>query len=479
MSLPDLIEIAPLEKPVHAGIAVPGSKSITNRALVLAALADGETTLRGALWSEDTRVMVDGLLKLGFVVKVEPDPDEVCNRAITVQGLGGKIPNAGTLDKPLELFVGNAGTAARFLATLVCLGHGIYRLDGVKRMRERPQEALFDALRELGYCIDSANSKLPALVHGGGPKPGAICCVSIAESSQFASALLICAKAGGWHVTVVGDNAEESPYVAMTSKLIEAFPNRGGGFQIEPDASSGSYFWAAVPPLPSGERQEICEDLPDAGVDFTTRMNSAFAVRVLNWPHPSDWQIDARFPEYVVLVAPVNLYSALEIAEAERRLAQMWGPKWRERFEDGSRKNSERVEAERDAVRVSRNTDLGDSIMTLIVLAPLAHHKIMFADLGRLRLQECERVVALRTELSKCGAKVIEEGDTLTVYPSKLHGAEIETYNDHRMAMCFAILGLKVPGIKIKNPACVKKTFPNFFQKLADPPPHGLGATIL
>jgi 3-phosphoshikimate 1-carboxyvinyltransferase len=102
-----------------------------------------------------------------------------------------------------------------------------------------------------------------------------------------------------------------------------------------------------------------------------------------------------------------------------------------------------------------------------------------FQDLGRLRLQETERVVALRTELAKCGAKVVEEGDTLTVYPSQLHGAEIETYNDHRMAMCFAVLGLKVPGIKIKNPACVKKTVPNFFQKLAALPPKGLGATIL
>ena len=117
--------------------------------------------------------------------------------------------------------------------------------------------------------------------------------------------------------------------------------------------------------------------------------------------------------------------------------------------------------------------------MSSIVIAPLANNVVTFTDLGRLRLQECERVVALRTELTKCGAKVVEEGDTLTVYPSKLHGAEIETYNDHRMAMCFAILGLKVPGIKIKNPACVKKTFPNFFQKLAAPPPKGLGATIL
>ena len=118
--------------------------------------------------------------------------------------------------------------------------------------------------------------------------------------------------------------------------------------------------------------------------------------------------------------------------------------------------------------------------MTAIVMAPLAFSTpTRFADLGRLRVQECERVTALRTELTKCGVKVVEEGDTLTVWPSKLHGAEIETYNDHRMAMCFAILGLKVPGIKIHNPACVKKTFPNFFQKLAAPPPGGLGTTIL
>src|SRR5207244_7068693 len=130
----------------------------------------------------------------------------------------------------------------------------------------------------------------------------------------------------------------------------------------------------------------------------------------------------------------------------------------------------------------SRAHDLGDSIMTAIVLtafAPSGYESytkfVKFTDLGRLRVQECERVVALRTELTKCGANVVEEGDTLTVYPSELHGAEIETYNDHRMAMCFAILGLKVPGIKIKNPSCVKKTFPNFFQKLTTPPPSGWG----
>src|SRR3954464_5109902 len=162
--IPELIEIVPLQKPVRAEITVPGSKSITNRALILAALADGETILQGALWSEDTQVMVEALKKLGVEVKVAPDPEEFCNRTISVKGLGGKIPNAGTEEKPLEIFVGNAGTAARFLAAFICLGKGVYRLDGVSRMRERPQEALFVALRELGYRVETANNKLPATI---------------------------------------------------------------------------------------------------------------------------------------------------------------------------------------------------------------------------------------------------------------------------------------------------------------------------
>ncbi len=418
MPLPDLIEIVPLTQPVRADITVPGSKSITNRALVLAALAGGETTLQGALWSEDTQVMVDCLQELGFMVNVEQDAKESCNRTITVYGLGGQVPRGGSEAQPLELFVGNAGTAARFLAAMVCLGDGVYRLHGVPRMHERPQSALFQSLRQLGYRIDATNDKLPALIHGAGPKPGAKCTVSIDASSQFASSLLLSAGVGGWSVEVLGENADESPYVAMTSELVKAFPHRGGKFQIEPDASSGSYFWAA-------------QWITSTWVADREAATDQSCIRVLDWP-TTNWQIDSRYSES----------SELPVA-------------------------------------VSRKTDLGDSIMTAIAVAPRGFTPIRFTDLGRLRVQECERVVALRTELTKCGAKVIETGDTLEVFPSALHGAEIETYNDHRMAMCFAILGLKVPGIKIKNPACVKKTFPNFFQKLAAAPPYGLGATIL
>jgi 3-phosphoshikimate 1-carboxyvinyltransferase len=482
MSLPDLIEIVPLTQPVRAEITVPGSKSITNRALILAALADGEVTLLGALWSEDTQVMTAALQELGFEIKVELDPAEFCNRTITVKGLGGKIPKAGTAEEPLELFVGNAGTAARFLAAFVCLGDGVYRLSGVPRMHERPQAALFSALRELGYQVESekGNDKLPVKIFGRAilsyhrdiqplsPKyqealtaqKKSSCKVSIEQSSQFASALLLSSKTSGWEIEIVGENAEESPYVAMTSKLMEVFPWNGGAFRIEPDASSGSYFLAV---------ESVAPDSPEF-LEYSEQFKTEIKTKILNhvsvvaWPM-SGWQMDERFLSFISFGG--LLHDLVTYEKSGKHL----GSKQIEDFVNSGQKGT-----------VSRTSDLGDSIMTAIAIAPFGIEIIDFTDLGRLRVQECERVVALRTELTKCGAKVIEEGDTLTVYPSKpeeLHGAEIETYNDHRMAMCFAVLGLKIPGIKIKNPACVKKTFPNFFQKLAAPTPNGLGATIL
>jgi 3-phosphoshikimate 1-carboxyvinyltransferase len=477
MGLPNLIEIVPLDNPVRAEITVPGSKSITNRALILAALADGPVTLKGALWSEDTQIMVDCLKVLGLAVNVAPESEEPCNRTITVVGFGGRVPPGGTPAKPLDLFVGNAGTTARFLAPFLCLGSGVYRLHGVPRMHERPQAALFQALRELGYRVESENDndRLPARIFSEivarspespteftarqpAPPVPKRCRVSIADSSQFASALLLSAGTGGWNVEIDGENADESPYVVMTARLIEAFPNHGGTFQIEPDASSGSYFWAANwlvsvnawmkdflknKPYPEIQAQfdQVWKwvDTARAGAKTEPVTSEQLAVSVRNWP-TSGWQIDADFPQFIPLPE-----------------------------------------------RISREDQLGDSIMTAVVLAAdlwsgigleKREKGIHFTELGRLRVQECDRVTALRTELAKCGAKVAEDGDSLTVCQDRLHGAEIETYNDHRMAMCFAILGLKVPGIRIKNPACVKKTFPNFFQKLAAPPPHGLGAEI-
>ncbi|HRZ93970.1 MAG TPA: 3-phosphoshikimate 1-carboxyvinyltransferase, partial [Candidatus Paceibacterota bacterium] len=229
MGWPDWIEIIPLAGPVSAQVTVPGSKSITNRALVLAALAEGETILEGALWSEDTRVMAQALQAIGFRVAVESDPAEPANRTITVVGQGGRVPAGGTPENPRDLFVGNAGTAARFLTALVCLGQGVYRLRGVPRMHERPQAGLLAALRHLGYRIDAAGDRLPLAVHGGGPRPGA-CRVSVAQSSQFASALLLCAEAGGWSVRIEGDHSEEQSYIEMTRQMAARFPRCGGRF---------------------------------------------------------------------------------------------------------------------------------------------------------------------------------------------------------------------------------------------------------
>jgi len=402
VALPDVIEIVPLTKPVRAEITVPGSKSITNRALILAALADGETSLLGALWSEDTQVMVEALRKLRFNVAVESDPLEFCNRTITVKGLGGRIPNAGTAKQPLEIFVGNSGTAARFLSALVCLGQGVYRLHGTPRMHERPQAALFQALRELGYRIESPNDRLPALIHGAGPLAGQ-CDVSIEESSQFASALLLCRGRGGWSVGISGANEQEQPYVDMTRGLVKAFPSGGGSFQIEPDASSGSYFWGAAWLLQSGEaaqnqRKALAIGEPTVGAP-NVRLSEPTTVSVAHWPS-SGWQIDAGFPQVILGdAAPTGRGLDTELAPLGRFLT--------------------------NTGEVSRERDLGDSIMTAAVLAPFAGRMVRLTDLGRLRLQESERVVALRIELTKCGAEVLEREDTLTILPfgGKLHGA--------------------------------------------------------
>lgn len=410
MPLPSLIEIEPLGEAPRSRVTVPGSKSITNRALVLAALGRGRTTLRGALWSEDTQAMTECLERLGFDVRVERDPKESGNRTISVVGLEGTIPASRGMAGPVELFVGNAGTAARFLSAMVCLGTGVYRLSGVPRMHERPQAELFRALRELGYRLEAVNDRLPVVIHGGGRRPGH-CAVSVNESSQFASALILGAGTGGWEVSVAGGDEEELPYVEMTRQMVRRFPVNGGEFVVEPDASSGSYFFGADAVLGRGTR-------------------GGGRIEVEAWPD-SGWQADAAFPKYLPL-----------------------------------------------PVEISRATDLADSIMTAIVLAPFGERPVRFTRLGRLRVQECERVFALRTELARCGARVEEEGDTLVVHPSALHGAEVETYRDHRMAMCFAMVGLKVAGIRLKDPGCVRKTFPNFFAKLAEPAPRGLGVRI-
>ncbi|MEI6137565.1 MAG: 3-phosphoshikimate 1-carboxyvinyltransferase [Chloroflexota bacterium] len=440
MTLPAALEVVPVAAPVGARIAVPGSKSETNRALILAALGEGRVTLYGALWSDDTEVMVACLRTLGVEIEVLPDASEPSNRTFVVDGCGGDFAPGGTVARPVELYVGNAGTATRFLTALVALGDGAYKLSGTPRMHERPQGALFAALRQLGYRVDGSGpngDRLPVVVHGAGARPGA-CDVSIEESSQFASALLLCAAYGEWEVTISDANAEESPYVSMTEQVIDVFPQTDEGdgeYQIEGDASSASYLVGAnlLAGLALRAQGGAFVQVPS---DLQSPIPGGDPIEVTNWPH-SGWQFDERFGAF---------------CEAALR--------------------GEPPEV------VSRTTDLADSILTAIVVAPLLARPVRFVDLDHLRVQECDRVAVLYEGLTRCGARVEMIGDDLLVYPSTLHGATIETYEDHRIAMCFTMLGLFVPGMVILNPSCVSKTFPNFFEKLAAPLPDGLGATF-
>jgi 3-phosphoshikimate 1-carboxyvinyltransferase len=393
--LPDILEIQPLAKPPNCTITVPGSKSITNRALILAALADGKCTLQGALWADDTQRMVEALWELGFEVSVEPDPLEECNRTITVVGRGGKIPA-----KKAELFVGNAGTAARFLTALVCLGHGEYTIRGDERMHERPMKELFDALRSLGAGIPISVNSLPVTISATGLRRDGHVTISTERSSQFLSAIYLISPQAGLGFS--GDmDSKTYAYVNMTQDLLSRFadPEMRSQFAVEPDLSSASYFPAT---------QYICGG----------------QIIVAGKPERS-LQVDGEFPRF--LPPPAN--------------------------------------------PVSRLSDLGDSVMTLAICALFGKNTLVVKDAAHLRVQETDRIKAIVTELRKVGgekaAQETDDGFIVNPVPLKeLHGADIETYNDHRMAMCFSVLGLKVPGIRIKNPSCVSKTFPNFFEKL-------------
>ncbi|CAK9078629.1 unnamed protein product [Durusdinium trenchii] len=455
-------------------------------------------------------------------------------------GCNGELPKAGTEEAPLELFVANAGTAARFLSAMVCLGKGVYRISGVPRMHERPQKELIEALRKLGYRVDTPNNKLPAVFFGKGPISGSVT-VSVEESSQFASALLLSSRAGQWDVSIpAGANPDELPYVEMTRELVKAFPHDGGEFQIEADASSASYFHAVNALF--GKIQPV----------------NVLACQPPKSQGGTGWQIDAEFPR----LAPLNenMYSARQqIGEcwkgtkgmSESRLTLLlWAVliqcahlsikmgqvahRWRIQ-QKATTSSAQRVlratvasrtgffyfvsrcllghENIHDPYIISRKrlgefepapkleaseaspvspvafltlaelrTHLGDSIMTAITISGLADGPYAFVQLGVLRKQECERVKALHEELKKCNFRVVESGDTLEVLPIRNEAqpghARIATYHDHRMAMCFATLGLAVPGLKIEDPSCVRKTVPSFFQILAAPPPNGLGVEI-
>ena len=418
-----MIEIQPVDK-IDATVTVPGSKSLTQRALIAAALADGTSTLIGPLASEDTSYTSKALEQMGVAVKRD-DAEKW-----EVKGSGGKL-----LTPETDIFLGNNGTATRFLTSVVALGNGTYCIDGEERMRERPIDPLMEALQGWGVDIESVhNTKCPPLKIESNGLQGGATVLPEGKSSQYLSSLLLVAPYGvkPASLTVQGEVLSK-PYVAMTLSVMadfgievdcnESFTEftipqgryRAMDYRIEGDASNASYFWAAA--AVTGGR-----------------------VTVANVPVPS--------------------------LQGDAGLVPLFGRMGCNVTRDGGGITVEGCER-LQGITVDMG-DMPDVVPTLAVVAAFAHGKTTINNIEHLRIKECDRLTATLTELVKMGAKVEEGRDYMVIHGDggeSLHGAEINTYNDHRMAMSFAVAGLRVPGVKITDEGCVAKSFPDFWDR--------------
>ncbi|HSA99542.1 MAG TPA: 3-phosphoshikimate 1-carboxyvinyltransferase [Anaerolineales bacterium] len=416
------MQITPIPHPLSATVRVPGSKSLTNRALLITSLANGTTRLTNALFSDDSCYFAKALQTLGFDIQLDEASHEM-----TVTGLGGRIPA-----RKAELFIGNAGTAARFLSAFLTLGNGDYILDGEPRMRERPIQDLIDALTQLGVDLQATNHCPPVEIYANGLRGGK---TKIAGniSSQFLSALLMVAPYAKSPVEIeVTTELNSKPYVDMTIATMRDFgveierqrydrfiirPSSFSplaSYMIESDASAASYFFAAP---------AICGG----------------TVRVENISRKSK-QGDIAFLDVL----------------------QQMGC----RVKEGDHFIEVTGTGSLHGVDVDMR-DISDMAQTLAAIAPFASSPTRIRGIAFIRAKETDRVHAVCTELSRLGVRVEEHEDGMTIHPAeKIRPAVVQTYNDHRMAMAFSLIGSRTEGVVIENPACVSKTFPNFFEVL-------------
>jgi 3-phosphoshikimate 1-carboxyvinyltransferase len=454
LKLPDTISIRPLTVPVNAAVTVPGSKSITNRLLILSALAHGRSILHGALWSQDTEVMVDCLRKLGFEVDVHPEESHPCNRRIEVEGRGGEIPGAGTSARPLELFTADSGTAARFLTALVCLRRGFFRIDGTPRMRQRPMADLVGILRELGVTIRSENGDdcLPILIDSPGLQGGQVE-ISGERSSQFASALML--VSGCIRVNLVlritGKRVSE-PFLDLTSALMMQALGKGGGLSPVLKTSTSNECRFEIPSIGYRAREWLVE--PDASAASYLMAMAAILGGSIRVPRltASALQGDIRF--WVIL----REYCGRCVLPMPGEECSLTGP-WRWMEE-----------------RSLYFAPISDTFMTMAVIAPFGQAALTMNGLGHTRHQESDRLAVMATELARTGVRAERIGeDALRIHPCQSwQEATIRTCGDHRIAMAFAVLGMRdvkgggKPWLRIEHPSCVAKTYPNFFEAMED-----------
>ncbi|QQE13837.1 3-phosphoshikimate 1-carboxyvinyltransferase [Planctomycetota bacterium] len=443
--------IKPLSGPFDAtgerAVTIPGSKSLTNRALLLAALADGKTLLKGVLFSDDTERMLEALEKLGYELEIDR---EQCD--VRVQGRGGVMPECD--EKEVELFLGNAGTATRFMTAAMTLGTvgSSYVITGIPRMLERPISELVEPLRELGAVIEYLGNEgyPPIRVKGlgAGNLAGGVLTMKPTISSQYISALLQIGPYCKQGMTINFDGPVTSlPYVKMTAALMKQF-----GVEVEANDD-----WSSIvvkPGVYKGDEKDIEPDASNASYAMGMAAVTKDAVVEIKHLNVDSLQGDASFAKELAKMGAEVQY--LQDSIVVRGTGSLKG-----------------IDANFNAIP--------DMVQTIAVVALFADGKTTIRDVGNLRVKETDRMAALENELVKLGAKVTITGDDLTIEPPSNHllvhangeaiteakPVIIETYDDHRMAMSFAIAGLKQAGVTIDDPACVNKTFPNYFEQLS------------
>lgn len=424
------LAIEPITKAFKATITPPGSKSLTNRALVLAALAQGRSTLSNVLFADDTLVMVECLSRLGFQVKIDRADFQV-----EVNGLGGRIP----LDHA-ELFCGNSGTTIRFLTALCALGRGSYILDGIPRMRQRPIGQLVELLKHLGGRLEYVlESGFPPVKVMADEIAGGLIKFSSSQSSQFLSAVLQIAPYCRHEVRVDLQGRQTSwPYAAMTMRLMDEF---------------GCTAHLIRDKLTSEPKQIIVPQDPYHATDYTIEPDASNAMYFLAAAaiHPGSTVTVERLGNHS-LQGDICFADVLRSMRADVQIT------------------SSSISVSGPDVLEGIGVDLSampDQAQTLAVVALFAEGPTTIRGLHTLRLKETDRIAALATELRKLGAEVNVEGDDLTIHPpASIRPAQVDTYDDHRMAMSFSLAGTKAAGVVIIGAECVNKTYPNYFGDL-------------
>lgn len=421
-TLPSIVTVGP-QGAVDGTVRVPGSKSLTNRALIVAALADGVSHLNGCLAAEDSEVLIRALSMLGFSI-------QAAGPRIVVDGRGGRIP-ASSAELDLRL----SGTSMRFLTAMVALGRGRYRLDGSARMRERPIQDLLTALGSLGTraASETGSGCPPVRVEAAGLR-GGTALVDGERSSQYLSALLMAAPYADGPVTLqVSGDLQSKPFVDMTLDLMADF-----GVEVERD---GYRAFRVVPGRYRSRQLEIEGDAMAAGYFWAAAAVTGGRVRIANLGRGTR-QGDARFTEVLSRMGCDVRWGAETCEVRGPRAGHLRGGTF-------------------------DLNDMPDQAQTLAAAALFADRPVRIDHVGNLRIKETDRLAALATELRRLGAQIVEEEASLTVHPlpSAPHReVAFETYGDHRMAMALAVIGARLPGIAIRDPGCVAKTYPDFFE---------------